>query len=227
MPDTIPPPAGSIHPPAPTPTGSHSVVPPSMEDHPIMRASKWVGAILGIGAGITAAVTGIWHIGLLIDDLNDTRAELASLHSSFSDYQDETLRRNEIQAEILNNLRIAVASIQAVAEFRANSHPAPRAPRPPRPAAASHSTSAVRDPSPVGVGTEPFIGAESLSMPLDEFSDRSPEVADLMRSLPSLPSEPPPTISLPGASPTEVDIAHESATADIALERVEILQDAL
>lgn len=185
---------------------------------------KWVGAISGIIGGLAVVVTGIWRVGNLIDDLQDARVELASLKGSFHEYQDKMQKRDEIQEEILLNLRIAVASIQAVSTSRTPTRMASHSPVP--------VTTSARIRRPV----RPPVATITPTPP-------SPEVAALIRSLPPLP---PPLVvpeNLPTIPPTmrmlagvssesrglalEAAEAHESATADVALERVEILQGQL
>ena len=184
---------------------------------------KWVGAISGIIGGLAVVVTGIWRVGNLIDDLQDARVELASLKGSFHDYQDKMQKRDEIQEEILLNLRIAVASIQAVSTSRTPTRMASHSPVPVATSARMRSHAVRRPPVATIAPTPP-----------------SPEVAALIRSLPPLPPPLSPPLVVPetmrmlaGVSSEsrglalEAAEAHESATADVALERVEILQEHL
>jgi hypothetical protein len=190
----------------------HSVIPDPSDSNPIIRASKWIAALAGILGCLAVIVTGIWKVGRLVDDLSDAKTELSSLKTSFTEYKKDTERKNEIQGEILSNLRIAVASIQTMVEYRRpqsqqGTHPAvtPRVRfTPPRPV----TTAAIH---------------------------RSPEVSALIRSLPALPSPnlhstlvPPPPgnrVAMDGDGILdEATIARESNMADVALQRAEILQ---
>jgi len=88
------------------------------DTHPILRVSKWIGAVVGILSFVVASVTGIWRFNSLLDELSRAQADIASLRTSVEGAQADATRRSEIQEEILNNLRIAVASLQAVSEFQ-------------------------------------------------------------------------------------------------------------
>lgn len=231
IPKTNPPDGGSLPPsppstiPPPAPARS-SVVPNPQDDHPVMRAAKWMGAFVGIGGGITAAVVGLWQVGNLIDDLHDAREDLVELRASFDDFQDDAERRDEIQTEILNNLRIAVAAIQAANDARGSSasstptrHRTPRVPRPTGGGGGSSSSSAYT-PTSASPLDDPS-GGITMSRRPPFFPPPTPEpsVDDLMRSLPPLPEDAP--------APGEEVAIHADETADIALERAEILQEHL
>lgn len=199
-------------------------MPDPSDSNPVVRLSKWVGVISGIVGALAVLVTGIWQVGALLNDLKDTRTELASLETSFRNYQEEVKTRNEIQAEILVNLRIAVAAIQAASAARTPIRTATR------PAvnvaggvdAARASTSLVRRPSPVGTASTP--------------ERPSPQVAALIRTLPRLPPPLVPTVTpmgtvlVAGATPESQARAlevHENETVAVALQRAMILQDQL
>ena len=193
-----------------------SLVPDPNDRNPIIRASKWIAALAGILGGLAVIVTGIWKVGSLVDDLNDAQTELSSLKTSFIEYKKDTERKNEIQGEILSNLRIAVASIQTMVEYR-------------RPQSQQ--------------GTHPVVTPRVRFTPPRPVTTaaihRSPDVSALLRSLPALPSSSPRlphtmVPPLPGTGnrvamdgdgiPDEATIARESNMADVALQRAEILQ---
>jgi hypothetical protein len=177
------------------------IVPGPIENR-VIRAGKLMGAVTGILVAVAAVVSGIWQVGSMVSDLKDTKTDLESLKKSFNDYQIEARKENEIQKEILVNLRIAVASIQTVNGYQTSGH-STMASMPPI------SASRIRQVLPRTLG------------PLDD----NPEFASLIRSLPPLP--PDPTTSAVGNMDSSDVIQHESDTADVALQRAEILQGSL
>ncbi len=202
------------------PHASSSIVPDPSDSNPVVRLSKWAGAISGIVGALAVLVTGIWQVGALLNDLKATRAELASLEGSFSSYKDEMKRRDEIQAEILVNLRIAVASVQAASVARATPRTAARPVNEDHPA--QRAIFAPPQPPPVGTAST----REHLI----------PDAATLIRNLPRLPA--PLATPTPPSGPVLVSgtasesraralEVHENETVDVALRRAAILQDQL
>jgi hypothetical protein len=184
-------------------------VPDPSDSNPVVRLSKWAGAISGIVGALAVLVTGIWQVGALLNDLKATRAELASLEGSFSSYKDEMKRRDEIQSEILVNLRIAVASVQAAATTRTPTR--------------TPVGSAVR-------ASVPVVRRRPPPHPTTVTTASTPDVAVLIRSLPAFPPPTPLALAPPSAISAEVQdavVARETETANVALRRAAILQDQL
>jgi hypothetical protein len=215
--------------PSTPPPADSSIVPDPTDSHPIVRVSKWVGIFVGIGGGLALLVTGIWKVGDLLNDLEQVQTDVAALRSSVTEASAEARRRSDIQEEILLNLRIAVASLQA----RSGT---------PRGGSAPSSTPPVTRPRVPVARVRPHPVADTPP---------SPEVAALVLSLPPLPMAPPdppvappqplvavapphvvslaelPTIVREGRSLDATAYAREVETTDVALERANILLDAL
>lgn len=194
-------------------------MPEPSDSGPVMRLSRWAGAVSGIVGALAVIVTGIWQIGNLLNDLKETRADLTSLRGSFDSYRDKMEQRDEIQAEILVNLRIAVASVQAASVARASVRP----------------TRPTNEDSPV----QRAVFTPPQPPPVGTTSTRErliPDAAALIRNLPRLPAPPtaPTTPSgavlVSGTTPESRARAlevHENETVDVALQRAMILQDQL
>lgn len=209
----------------PPPQPPDGVVPDPADSHPVMRASKWVGALVGIVGGLAVLVTGIWKVGDLLNDLESVQSDLTALRAATDTAAEAAQHRSEVQEEILLNLRIAVASLQARSSTPVGGG------TPSRPSTGTHRPTAARPRVP---------------HPAFALAPTSPEVVELVASLPPLPppAPAPPTISL-ATPPTSETIAivspemrliesleisdydHSVETADVALERAEILQDQL
>ena len=222
--------------PPPAPTGG-SIAPPSEDNHPVLRLSKWVGAIIGLLSAVTVVVTGVWRVGGILDDLDEAREDLASLRESVEDSQEENRRRNEIQEEILQNLRNAVSAIQAVAEYRSlvesSTH---RTARPPRTRPPTATLPVVAPPTvtppflaPTVPGTSPGTLPVTVGVRRRDLDDPpSPEVAEIVRRLPPMPTPPPESFTSGSAPPPpEVGSDFASDSVDVALERIDILLEAL
>jgi len=211
-------------PPPPQPP-EDGVVPDPTDSHPIMRVSKWVGALVGIVGGLAVLVTGIWKVGDLLNDLEGVQSDLTALRAATAEASLAAQHRSEIQEEILLNLRIAVASLQA----RSGTPVGGSAPSRPS----------------TGTTHRPPVARARVHPPAFALATTSPEVVELVASLPPLPPplppsppsliEPPVAVSEMVVSPEmrlvenmEIrDYDHSIETADIALERAEILQDQL
>lgn len=203
---------------------SKPIIPDPKDSHPIIRASKWIGALVVILGAIASFLAGVMKVGVMVNDLKEiqksqaeTRKDLTEIQrnlfafqTSFHDYKEERQRQEDIQREILRNLTTAVNSIQDITEQqRQTVRTRPRV----RPTTSRASTA---------LG---HISVDSFLQTLPPF--------------PARPAPPHPLESLPpniyqrnlqggssaGYGSADIDFAED--TADVALQRVEILQDVL
>jgi hypothetical protein len=89
----------------------------------LMRLGKWASALAGIGGVIAAVVTGIIQVDSLIDEVHQTRSTLTDLRSSMDSTSSDLRRQVALQEEIINNLRVAVAALQAIDAVRSGMQP--------------------------------------------------------------------------------------------------------
>lgn len=202
-------------------------IPDPSDGHPIIRASKWIGAIVVILSALASFLIGVMKVGVMVNDLKEiqksqaeTRGDLTKIQrdlfafqESFKVYKEERQRQEDIQREILRNLTTAVTSIQDITDQqRQTVRTRPRI----RPLASG--------------------GGGSSSPPSGQM-----DIDSLLRELPPLPEPPPPyaspsppaaflthtypPISRARLGPSDVEFAED--TVDVALQRVEILQDQL